>query len=112
MNRSELVKELLKKSILPIVGALLLFLVAKEMCTKDGVTDYFYVWAICGIPFGIGKIRTWFYVRGGSVGINAAIFIFYFILAGLIGSFILIWRLIVAVYYIPVSIIRCRSASN
>lgn len=106
MNRSEIVKELFKKSIFPIVVALILFFLGREICTADGVTDYFYVWIICGLPFGIGKLRTWFYVRGGSLGTSAAIFVFNFVLGGLIGGFILIWRLIIAVYYIPLSIIR------
>ena len=106
MTRNEIVAELFKKSIVPIVVTLVLFGISREMCTVDGVTDYFYVWIICGLPFGIGKLRTWFYMRGGSVGTAAAIFILNFVLGGLIGGFVLIWKLIIAVYYILVSIIR------
>ena len=106
MNKSEIIKELFKKSIFPIIVAWILFIIVREMCTVDGVTDYFYVWIICGLPFGIGKLRTWFYIRGGSVGTSAAIFILNFVLGGLIGGFVLIWKLIIAVYYILESIIR------
>ncbi|WP_407831792.1 DUF6050 family protein [Synergistes jonesii] len=27
--------------------------------TKDGKTDYFLVWLICGIPFGIRRMFVW-----------------------------------------------------
>lgn len=111
MDRKEIVTELFKKSIIPIAVAALLFIISRSIFTRNGVTDYFYVWIICGLPFGYGKLRTWISVKGGDLGVSAAIFVLNFVLAGLIGGFILIWKLIIAVYYIPVSIIRLMQNS-
>ena len=106
MSRSEIVKELFKKSILPIAITLILFSFSQVICSSDGITKYVSAWIICGIPFGISKLRTWIFAPSGSLGVSAAIFVLNFFLAGIIGGVILIWKLIVAVYYIPLSIIR------
>ena len=37
---------------------------------------------------------------GGSLGSGIALFALNFILAGIIGGFVLVWRLIVAVWYV------------
>lgn len=106
MNRSEIVKDLFKKSILPIAAALILFSLSRVIATTGDGTEYITMWVICGIPFGIGKLRTWICAPGGSLGVSTAIFVLNFVLAGFIGGFILIRKLLIAIYYIPVSIIR------
>ena len=111
MTRSEILKELFKKSILPIAITSILFAFSQILCTSDGITNYISAWIICGIPFGISKLRTWFFSPGGSLGVSAAIFVLNFFLAGVIGGVILIWKLIVAVYYIPLSIVRFVNAN-
>ena len=88
MTRGEIWKDLLKHTVLPLIIALFLFLIFKSVFTKNGETEYFYVWLCCGI--------------GGSVGIIAV----NFIIGGLIGGVILTWRLVVAVWYIPLTIYR------
>ena len=79
MTRGEIWKDFFKRTVLPAVIALFLFFMFKNVFTEDGQTNYFYVWLCCGIPFGIRRI---------------------------IGGVILIWRLVVAAWYIPLTIYR------
>ena len=106
MTRGEIWKDFLKHTVLTLVIALFLFLIFKSVFTKNGETEYFYVWLCCGIPFGIRRMFVWLvphgYDLGGSVGIIAV----NFIIGGLIGGVILTWRLVVAVWYIPLTIFR------
>ena len=89
MTRGEIWKDFFKRTVLPAVIALFLFFMFKNVFTEDGQTNYFYVWLCCGIPFGIRRI----------IALN-------FILGGIIGGVILIWRLVVAAWYIPLTIYR------
>lgn len=107
MTRGEIWKDFLKHTVLTLVIALFLFLIFKSVFTKNGETEYFYVWLCCGIPFGIRRMFVWLvphgYDLGGSVGIIAV----NFIIGGLIGGVILTWRLVVAVWYIPLPFTDC-----
>jgi len=106
MTRGEIWKDFFKKTVLTVLIAGVLFYWAALVFTKDGVTNYFYVWLCCGIPFGIRRMFVWLvphvYDIAGTVGIIAL----NFILGGIIGGVILIWRLVVAAWYIPLTIYR------
>ena len=43
---------------------------------------------------------------GHSFGGSIALFVFNFIIGGVIGGFVLLWRLIVAVWYVPLTAYR------
>ena len=58
MTKSEVMKEFLRKTVLPVILALLLFSIFSRIFTENGTTDYFLVWLACGVPFGIGKMFT------------------------------------------------------
>ena len=106
MNRREIMTDFLKKAVLPIVIAPLLFSIFSRIFTENGARDYFLIWLACGVPFGIGKMFTLIPIGfdiAGTVGIVA-------LNGGLIGGVILIWRLAVAVWYIPLSIYRFATA--
>ena len=47
---------------------------------------------------------------GGSLGGGIALFALNFIIGGVIGGFILAWRLIVAVWYVPLTVWRLIDA--
>jgi hypothetical protein len=97
--------DFLKKAVLPIVIALLLFSIFSRIFTENGARDYFLIWLACGVPFGIGKMFTLIPIGfdiAGTVGIVA--------LNVILGGLILIWRLAVAVWYIPLSIYRFATA--
>ena len=67
VTKSEVIKEFFKKSVLPVAVAALLYCIFKSACTKDGVTDYVWLFILCGLPFGIPRMFAWI-VPGGSLG--------------------------------------------
>ena len=48
----------------------------------------------------------WFVPGGGSMGGGVALFALNFIIGGIIGGFVLVWRMIVAVWYVPLTAYR------
>lgn len=106
MTRGEAIKEFFKKSIVPVVLAMLLVCIFKSACTKDGVVDYVWLWILCGLPFGLHRMCLWIVPGGGSMGSSIALFALNFIIGGVIGGFVLAWRLVVAVWYVPLTVYR------
>lgn len=106
MTRKEIWKDFFKHTVWPLVITLCLFLIFKSVFTKNGETEYFYVWLCSGIPFGIRRMFLWLVPHGYDLGGSVGIIALNFILGGLIGGVILIWRLIVAVWYLPLTIYR------
>ena len=106
MTRGEALKDFCIKSILPVTVAMLLFYIFKSACTKDGTTDYVWLWILCGLPFGLHRMCLWIIPSGRSFGGSIALFVFNFIIGGVIGDFVLVWRLIVAVSYVPLTAYR------
>lgn len=106
MTRMDIVKDFFKKVVLPVFLAWFLFAMFKNVFTKDGVTDYFKVWLVCGIPFGIWRVRLWLIPRGFDLGGTLGVWALNFIIGGLIGGVIIIWRLLVAAWYIILTVYR------
>ena len=112
MTRGEILKDFFKKTVLPVVIAWLLFSMFKNVFTENGQTNYFYVWLCCGIPFGIRRMFVWLVPHGYDIAGTVGIVALNFILGGIIGGVILIWRLAVAVWYIPLTIYRFLTPDN
>ena len=55
---------------------------------------------------GIWRLRLWIIPGGGSLGSGIALFALNLILAGIIGGFVLAWWLVVAVWYVPLTVWR------
>lgn len=106
MRRSDTLKAFFTKTILPITLALLLYCIFRSACVKNGELDYLWLWILCGLPFGIHRMRLWLLPVGGSISGGTALFVFNFIVGGIIGGFVLVWRLIVAAVYVPVTMYR------
>ena len=105
MAKKEVVTTFLKKSVLPVVVALFLYSIFSRIFVNNGTMDLFLIWLACGVPFGIGKMFTLIpigYGISGTVGVVALSCV----LGGLIGGVILIYRLAVAVWYLPLTIYR------
>ena len=112
MTRGEIWKDFFKRNVLPAVIALFLFFMFKNIFTEDGQTNYFYVWLCCGIPFGIRRMFVWLVPHGYDIAGTVGIVAINFILDGIIGGGILIWRLVVATWYIPLTIYRLLTADK
>lgn len=106
VTRTEIVKDLLKKSVLPAAAAALLYCIFKSACTKDGVTDYVWLFILCCMPFGIPRMFMWIVPGGGSLGTSIALFALNFVIGGVIGGFVLAWRLLTAAWYVPLTVYR------
>jgi hypothetical protein len=106
MTRSEAIKAFFFKSVLPVIVALILYCIFKSACMKNGELDYVWLWILCGLPFGLHRMCLWIVPGGGSLGGGIALFVLNFIIGGVIGGFVLAWRLIVAVWYVPLTVYR------
>lgn len=98
MTKSDVMKEFLKKTVIPVVVALFLFSMFSRIFVENGAPDYFLIWLACGVPYGIGKMFTLIPIGfgiSGTVGVVAL----NLVLGGLIGGVILIWKLAVALWY-------------
>lgn len=98
MTKSDVMKEFLKKTVIPVAVALFLFSMFSRIFVENGAPDYFLIWLACGVPFGIGKMFTLIPIGfgiSGTVGVVAL----NLVLGGLIGGVILIWKLAVALWY-------------
>ena len=106
MTRKEAVFQFFRKSIVPVAGTALLVCIFKSACMKDGAVDYLRLWILCGLPFGLHRMCFWFVPGGNSMGGGIALFALNFIIGGIIGGFILVRRLIVAIWYVPLTVYR------
>ena len=105
MTKTDIWKDFLKKTIVPVAVALLLYSIFSCIFVENGMVDFFIVWIACGVPFGIGKMFTLIPIGfgiSGTVGVVAL----NVVLGGLIGGIILIYRLAVAVWYLPLTVYR------
>ncbi len=106
MTRTEAIKEFFKKAVLPIAIAGLLYCIFKSACIRNGELDLLWLWILCGLPFGIHRMCVWIVPGGGSLGGGAVLFVLNFVIGGIIGGFVLVWRLLVAAWYVPLTIYR------
>lgn len=104
MTKSDVMKEFLKKTVIPVVVALFLFSMFSRIFVENGAPDYFLIWLACGVPFGIGKMFTLIPIGFASGRVRCCALIL--VLAGLISGVILIWKLAVALWYLPLTIYR------
>ena len=53
MTRTDILIRFIKKSIVPIITAILLYNLFAGLCIANGNLNYMYLLMLCGIPFGI-----------------------------------------------------------
>lgn len=100
MTRAAVIKEFFRKTVLPVVIAGLLYCIFQSACMRNGELDLLWLWILCGLPFGLHRMFVWIVSGGGSLGSSIALFAMNFI----IGGFVLVWRLLVAAWYIPLTV--------
>lgn len=106
MTRGEEVRAFLKNCLLPILAAVLLFFIFKSACTKNGSVDYFLLWLLCGLHFGVHRMFLWIIPGGRSFGGSIAVFALNLVIGAVIGEIVLVWRLLVAAWYVPLTVYR------
>lgn len=105
MVKTDIMKDFLKKTVLPVIAAFFLYSIFSRIFVDNGTKDYFLIWLACGVPFGIGKMFTLIPIGFGISG-TVGVFALNHVLGGLIGGVILMWKLAVAVWYIPLTVYR------
>lgn len=110
MTRGEAVRAFLKKSLLPVGVACLLYLIFRTACTEGETVNYLLLWLLCGLPFGLHRMCLWIIPGGRSFGGSIAVFALNFLIGAIIGGFVLLWRLAVAIWYIPLTVYRLITA--
>ena len=106
MTRKESLTTFINKTLLPVAATAMSFFIFRSACTKDGITDYFMLWLLCGLPFGIHRMFLWIIPGGRSFGGSIAVFALNILLGAVIGGIVLVWRLAVAVWYVPLTVYR------
>ena len=105
MTRTDILIRFIKKSIAPILTAIFLYNLFIGLCITNGSVNYMYLLMLCGIPFGIRFMFTLpVFIGNPGVGI--------FMTAAniVIGGIILIWKLLVAVCYVPYTAVKLITA--
>lgn len=112
MTRGEILKDFLKNTVLTITVAALLVWLSSVLFNGNGGFDYIMIWICCGIPFGIRRMFVWLVPHGHDVATTMGILALNVIVGGIIGGFVLVWRLIVAVWYLPLTVYRLVKLSS
>ena len=104
MTRTDILIRFIKKSIVPIITAILLYNLFAGLCIANGNLNYMYLLMLCGIPFGIrfifiGDPGAGIFMTAANIAIGAVI-----------GGIILIWKLLVAVCYVPYTAVKLITA--
>ena len=93
-----MVKEIWKKVIWTVMAVLFLAVVFRPLCIEEDGIDYWKLLFLMGIPFGVQKMFVWLIPSGYGIGETAGIFALNLLVGGIIGGFILVWRLLEAVF--------------
>ncbi len=94
------VKDFIKKTVVPVMVAIVLFTLLHPFCVDNGICDYRKLWMLAGIPFGVHRMYFWLIPKGFDIGGTVGMLVFNLLIGGLIGSVILAWRLLVAAFYL------------
>lgn len=112
MTRGEIWKDFFKKVIIPVLLTGFLFYWGTKIFTQNGETNYFYVWLFCGVPFGIRRMFLWLILVNHDFTATVGIFAVNIIAGGMIGFVVLLWKLLVAACYIPLTAYQLLTAGK
>lgn len=105
MTRANILTTFVKKSVCPVLLAVFLYNLFFQLAVQYGTVNYMYLLMLCGIPFGI-RFMFMLPMFFGNLGTGIAMGCFNVAIGALIGGIILIWKLLVAVWYVPVTVVR------
>ena len=88
------ISEFMKKVIVPVGTAVFLGALFYPLCVEQGQCDYLKLWMFVGIPFGVQRMFLWIIPRGFDIGGTVGMFVFNLLIGGVIGGFVLVWRLL------------------
>ena len=92
--------EFVRKVIAPVGAAAILAALFYPFCVENGQCDYLKLWIFMGIPFGVHTMFLWIIPKGFDIGGTVGMFVFNLLIGGVIGGFVLAWRLLMAAFYL------------
>ena len=99
-------EKFLKKVFLPLCGAALLAYILYPFCTEGGDTNWLlFIW-LMGVPFGISHMCMYVVPRSHPFTDSVGILFGNVLVGGVIGIFILAWKVLRAVFYLFCMIIQ------
>lgn len=105
MTKTDILTTFMKKGVCPVLLAAILYTLFFQLAVQYGTVNYMYLFMLCGIPFGI-RFMFLLPMFFGNLGAGIAMGCFNIAIGALIGGIILIWKLLVAVWYVPVTVVR------
>ncbi len=105
MTKAAILTTFMKKNICPVLLAAILYNLFFQLAVQYGTVNYLYLLMLCGIPFGI-RVMFMLPMFFGNLGTGIAMGCFNIAIGALIGGIILIWKLLVAVWYVPVTVVK------
>jgi len=93
-------KGLMTKVIFPVAAVALLLCMFLPVCRAGGEVDYFLLWILVGCPFGIRKMFLWLVPGGFGIAGTVGVVALNFIVGGLIGGVVAVYRLVYAAFYL------------
>lgn len=92
------IKDFFSRVTLPVVLACILLLLFKPLYVNNGEINYFLLWILVGLPFGMKKMFVFLVPDNFNFG-GLAIIAVNFVIGGLIGGLVITYRLVRAVFY-------------
>ena len=89
-------REFFSKAVIPVITVLGLAFILRPLCMVQGELDWRLLLLFVGIPFGIHKMFLWLVPTGMGISGTVGVAAFYLLLGGVIGSVVMMWRLLVA----------------
>ena len=91
MTRMDILLTFAKKSVFPVLFAVILYNLFFQLAVQYGTVNYIYLLMLCGIPFGI-RFMFLLPMFFGNLGTGIAMGCFNIAAGALIGGFVLLWR--------------------
>ncbi len=96
-----------KRLLLPLGVAALVAFFCQPLYMSGGECDLRLLLLLVGIPFGISKMMVWIVPTGHGLAATVGILAFNVLVGGVIGIFVLAFRLITGTVYLLWAAIRC-----
>lgn len=93
-ERSNDMLRTIKKYMIPILLSCILLVLFQPVYCQDPEINYFLIWILAGLPFGINRTRLWMVPGKMDLSGSAGLLVLNLIIAGLIGGFVAIWYLL------------------
>ena len=97
-------RKLFRTGIVPWLYTGIMLTVVLPVCMNNGKIDYFLLWVILGIPYGMKKIILILLPCDYGIGESIGILVFGCLFSGLVGGIILLYKLIAEIFIIIIFI--------